>query len=88
MDESVTRPQSQGLSVASMVLGIVSLVIPFVGLATGPLAIIFAAVQLRKAAPGRGMSIAGLTTGIIGCVCYTAFLVLLIIGASTGGGGQ
>ena len=77
-------PRSQGLSVASMVLGIVSLIVPFVGLATGPLAVIFAGVQLRRHAPGRGMSIAGLVTGIIGTALYAFFLVVIIVGASSG----
>lgn len=79
--------RSQGLSIASMVLGIVACVIPFVGIATAPLAVIFAAVQLRKAAGGRGMAITGLVLGIIALAVYTFVITAWIIGAASGPNG-
>ncbi|MEU9498143.1 DUF4190 domain-containing protein [Streptomyces sp. NPDC048196] len=83
------QPQpTSGKAVASMVTGIASLVIPFIGIVTGPLAIVLATrarseIQ-RTRQKGDGLAIAGLVTGIIGCVGYAIFLVLLIIGAATG----
>lgn len=83
------QPQpTSGKAVASMVTGIASLVIPFIGIVTGPLAIVLGTrargeIQ-RTAQKGDGLAIAGLVTGIIGCVGYAIFLILLIIGAATG----
>ncbi|MBL1092622.1 MULTISPECIES: DUF4190 domain-containing protein [Streptomyces] len=83
------QPQpTSGKAVASMVTGIASLVIPFIGIVTGPLAIVLGTrarseIQ-RTGQKGDGLAIAGLVTGIIGCVGYAIFLVLLIIGATTG----
>ncbi|MEX2975206.1 DUF4190 domain-containing protein [Streptomyces sp. C184] len=82
------QPDTSGKAVASMVIGIASLVIPFIGIVTGPLAIIFAARARREiqhtGQKGDGMAIAGLVTGIVGCIGYAIFVVLLIIGVATG----
>jgi uncharacterized Tic20 family protein len=85
------QPNTNGKAVASMVTGIASLVIPFIGIITGPLAIVFATrarseVQ-RTRQKGDGLAITGLVTGIIGCVGYAIFLILIIIGAATGSSG-
>jgi uncharacterized membrane protein len=73
------------LAIASMVLGVVSLTGP--GLILGIPAIILAAIALKKKAAGRGLSIAGLVTGIISTVLsllFIAFLiVMLIVSANT-----
>ncbi|TJZ55554.1 DUF4190 domain-containing protein [Streptomyces piniterrae] len=79
------QPSTSGKAVASMVTGIVSIVVPFVGIVTGPLAIILGAkargeIQ-RTRQQGNGLAIAGLVTGIIGCVGYAIFLLIIIIGA-------
>ncbi len=58
--------EKKGLSIASMVLGIVSLVlccIVYISVPCALLAIIFAAVGMKKG--GKGMAIAGLVLGII-----------------------
>ena len=82
------QPNTSGKAVASMVTGIVSLVVPFVGIVTGPLAIILAARargEIRNTRQkGDGLAITGLVTGIIGCVGYAIFVLILIIGAATG----
>ncbi|MEV5484954.1 MULTISPECIES: DUF4190 domain-containing protein [Streptomyces] len=82
------QPDTSGKAVASMVIGIASLVIPFIGIVTGPLAIVLATRARREIErtrqKGDGMAVAGLVTGIIGCIGYVIFLVLLIIGAATG----
>lgn len=59
--------QSKGLSIASMVLGICSVVLfLWLGFILGLLAIIFAAIELRR--NKNGMAVAGLVTGIVGAV--------------------
>jgi hypothetical protein len=76
---------SNGMAVASMVLGIVGLVfsfIPFIGVIAWPLVIlgvIFGGVGISKAnqIPGapKGMAIAGLTCSLVGlliCVVWAA----------------
>ncbi|HEY9497803.1 MAG TPA: DUF4190 domain-containing protein, partial [Terrimesophilobacter sp.] len=70
----------RGLSITSMVLGIVSLVGFFLGgglLSIG--AIIFGHIALRREPTGRGMAIAGLATGYVGLgVGFLLFLLILI----------
>jgi hypothetical protein len=73
----------QGLSIASMVLGIVSLAINccgIVGIPCGIIAIAFGGVALSKCkkgeAGGKGMAVAGLVCGII-TVSFGALLCIL-----------
>lgn len=69
--------ESKGLSIASMVLGIVSLVmlcIYYISIPCAILAIIFAIVGRKKG--GKGMATAGLVLGIIAL----ALDVVLVIG--------
>ncbi len=68
-----------GLSIASMVLGIVSLLIWPFAIVTGILGVIFGAVTLKNCQPrgpqrGRGFAITGLVTSIIALV----FWILII----------
>ncbi|MGB3088221.1 MAG: DUF4190 domain-containing protein [Phycisphaerae bacterium] len=71
------------MAVASLVLGILSLVTCFVGIAPGVLAIVFGAVSLRcfsrdSHLRGRGMAVAGFVTGvlgtILGCILLYSYL--------------
>lgn len=81
-------PTTSGVSVTAMILGICTLVIPFAGFVTGPLAVILGAYgqsevkKSRGALKGGGMATAGLVTGIIGCVGYLGFFILMGAGAS------
>jgi len=64
--------EKKGKGIASMVLGICSIVFCLLGyipLLAGILAIILSALVLGKHEGGRGMAIAGLITGIIGTAC-------------------
>ena len=78
-------PKAHGLAVASLVLGIISLVIVGIGLLTGvPAAICgHAALRAIKAAPteygGGGMAIAGLITGYIGLLVSGGMFILMIL---------
>ncbi len=73
--------EKKGLSIASMVLGIVSLVLWcfwYLSIPCAILAIIFGIIGKKRA--GKGMAIAGLVLGIITLVILG---ILLLVGAST-----
>ena len=69
-------PPDNGLNIASLVLGIISVTIPFVGIITGPLAVIFA-VHVRRHKEINGMGTAGFITGAVASLAY--FLVFLLV---------
>ncbi|EES71639.1 hypothetical protein POTG_03748 [Paenibacillus sp. oral taxon 786 str. D14] len=78
-----TPPKTNGKSIASLVLGILSIVIPYVGFILGIVAIVFASLSFkeikRKGEQGKGLSIAGLVCGIIGTALYGIIIVIAII---------
>jgi hypothetical protein len=83
-----TPPKSNALAVTALVLGIITCVIPFVGLLTGPAAIVLA-VMAKKEIPlkgegGSGFATAGLVTGIVGCAGYALWIMLLFFGLFMG----
>ena len=78
------RQQTNGLAVAALVLGILSLlsfftvVPPFI---MGALAVIFGFVGMSKAkqgAPNKGLAIAGLICGVAGIAATIAFIALVV----------
>ena len=70
------KPQpDSNLAIISMVLGVVSLTGP--GLLLGIPAIITASIALKKDVGGRGLSIAGLVTGIISTVLSLIFVAFV-----------
>lgn len=71
----------KGFAVTSMVLGIVSLVIPYGGIITAILAIIFGAVSRSRNDGGRGMAIAGLVCGIVALVLWV--IVIIAVAANS-----
>ncbi len=75
---------TNGMAVASLVLGIVSLILfftvvpPFI---LGGLAVLFGILGLSKAnqgAPHKGLAIAGLICGAVGIVAAIAFIALIV----------
>lgn len=79
-EENTMQAGNSGLSVASLVLGILSAVtffIAFLSLPMGILAIIFGAVSLKKA--GRGKAIAGIVTGAVGIVLTIASFFMIFV---------
>ena len=73
---------SNGMAVASLVLGILSILfvwIPFVGMVSwilAPLGLIFGLIALNKPV-GRGMAVAGAIcsgVGLLGCIAWVALL--------------
>ncbi len=76
LDLYAAQRRANGLAVASVILGVVSLV-PLVGILAAPFAIVFGIlglVRARKGAPHSGLAIAGLTLGIVG-VLIAAFVL-------------
>jgi len=69
-----THQQSSGLAIASMILGIVSIV-SFMGFFLGVPAIILGIIALRKKAGEKSMSIVGIVTG-----AFSTLMSILIIG--------
>ncbi len=82
MNNNVPQNQSKGLSIASMVLGIVSLVFfcfAYICIPCGIVGIILGGVALATKKAGKGMAIAGLVCAVIAIAIY---VILSIIGAS------
>jgi len=81
MDKTTSKkPETQasdGKAIASLVLGILSLT--GFGLLTGVPAIIFAAITLNNKTPNRGLSLAGLITGIAGTVISILIVALFLL---------
>tara|TARA_Y100001960_G_C14172738_1_gene586276 strand:- start:144 stop:410 length:267 start_codon:yes stop_codon:yes gene_type:complete len=82
MNDVAKKPA--GMGIASMVCGILSLVlwwVPFLGLILGVLGCIFGGNGIRLAnlgeAGGKGMSIAGLVTGVIGTVLGLYYVLVV-----------
>lgn len=76
-------PKSVGLAVASMVMGILALLlsccVPYLPILLALLAVVFGAVSLAKKMGGKGMAIAGLVCGIIGLI---PAVILIVTGAA------
>lgn len=87
MEENMQQPnnmanQSKGLSIASMVLGIIALVFfcfVYICIPCGIISIILGGIALATKKAGKGMAIAGLVCSIIGIAIY---VICLLVGAS------
>lgn len=76
-----SRAEAAGLSIASMIMGIVGILLfcfPVLSLACGFLGIIFALCGFASKRPGRGMAVAGLSTGIVAVVFELLMLTSVI----------
>lgn len=78
-------PKTNSKSIAALVLGILSVMIPYLGFLIGIVAIVFASISLKeiklRMEQGRGLAIAGLVCGIIGTAIY-AIIILFILAAA------
>lgn len=74
--------KTNGKSIATLILGILSIIVPYIGFILGIIAIIFASISLKeiknKNEQGRGLAIAGLVCGIVGTVLYGIILAFLV----------
>lgn len=72
-----------GKSIAGFVLGILSIVVPYIGLLFGIIAIILCTLSLKEIRlryeQGRGLAIAGLVCGIVGTLIYAILIFFLLI---------
>ena len=92
MGAPVPPPQQggNGLAVAALVLGILSLVlffIPFLGILLGLLGLIFGGIGIGRAnrvGKGKGMAVAGLVMGILGLLLGLTWIFLIVSGAHIG----
>lgn len=71
-------------SITALVLGILSLVVPYVGFIIGIVAIIISRVAAKeikqRGEDGSGMALAGLICGIVGTAFYAIIIIILVIG--------
>lgn len=76
-------PKTNSKSIVSLVLGILSVTIPYVGIVIGIVAIIFASLAFKeirvRMEQGRGLAIAGLVCGIIGTAMYVLLILLVLL---------
>jgi len=92
METTAPVQQGNGMGTASMVLGIIGLVlafIPFLGLFSwvlAPLAIIFGLIGISKGNAPKGQAIAGLATG--GVALALCLLWAIAFGAALSGAAQ
>lgn len=80
---NMQNEQPKGMAIASMVLGILSLVLscclPYVPFVLAVLSVIFASIVLSKKLGGKGMAIAGLVCGIISLI---PAIIVVVTGAA------
>jgi uncharacterized protein DUF4190 len=91
MSAGYAAPRNDGLAVASLVIGILSLVCSFVclGVVLGPTAAIMGFISRQRIASSGGalgggtLAIIGLILGIVGFVASVGFFFIYITGAIT-----
>jgi len=76
-------PKTNSKSIVSLVLGILSVTIPYVGILIGIVAIIFASLAFKeiriRMEQGKGLAIAGLVCGIIGTAMYVLLIAFVLL---------
>lgn len=85
---SESRPaQTNGKSVAALVLGILSIAVPYIGFILGIIAIVLGNrarhVIDQNGESGRGLAVAGFVCGIVGLCLWGLIILLIIIGLAT-----
>ncbi|MFD0590093.1 DUF4190 domain-containing protein [Paenibacillus sp. GCM10027627] len=75
-------PKTNGKAIATLVLGILSLVLFYVGFVPGVVGIILGAISLKEIKKsgdqGRGLAIAGLVCSIIGTLLWGIILLAIV----------
>lgn len=78
--------KSSGLAIASMVCGILSIVlccIWYLSVVLAIVAVVLGIVSNVKGMGGRGMAIAGIVTGVVGVVLSIGLIILAAIGIAS-----
>lgn len=77
------QERTNGKAIAALVLGILSIVVPYIGLIFGIIAIVLAALAFKEIRlhyeQGRGLAIAGLVCGIVGTIIYAVLILLFVL---------
>lgn len=77
------QERMNGKAVAALVLGILSIVIPYVGILFGITAIVLATLAFKEIRysyeQGRGLAIAGLVCGIASTFIYTILIIMFVL---------
>ncbi|MEW9699243.1 DUF4190 domain-containing protein [Paenibacillus sp. SI8] len=80
---STFTPPTNGKSIAAMVLGILSIIIPYIGFILGIIAIVFSRIAAKeikqRGEQGKGYATTGLVCGIVGTALYAIIIVVLVI---------
>ncbi len=88
--QQTPAPQSggKGLSIASMILGIVSVVfcccLWYIAIPAGIVGLILGIVGIRKGGEGRGMAIAGIITSSIAIILAIVMAVIFVSALTSG----
>ena len=80
--------RENGAAIASLVLGIASLVVPFVGVIGAPIGLVFGVIGRRRAAKGArhgGLATAGIVVSAVALVVWLGVASLIGFGLGTGG---
>ncbi|MFD0960825.1 DUF4190 domain-containing protein [Paenibacillus chungangensis] len=76
-------PKTNGKAITALVLGILAIIIPYLGFIIGIVAIIFASLAFKeikqRQEQGRGLAIAGLVCGIIGTAIYAVIILIFVV---------
>lgn len=77
------QERTNSKAVAALVLGILSIVIPYVGILFGITAIVLATLAFKEIRhtyeQGRGLAIAGLVCGIASTFIYTILIIMFVL---------
>ncbi|MBA2616000.1 MAG: DUF4190 domain-containing protein [Actinobacteria bacterium] len=85
------RSRENGAAIASLVLGIASLVIPFVAFVGGPVGLVTGIIGRRRARRGAkhgGLATAGIALAIVALVVWVVLALFFVAGTAVSGGGD
>jgi hypothetical protein len=75
--------KTNGKSITALVLGILSIILPYIGFLIGIAAIVFASLSFKELKyrneQGRGLATAGLVCGIVGTALYAIIILFAIL---------
>ncbi|WP_228100960.1 DUF4190 domain-containing protein [Paenibacillus donghaensis] len=76
-------PKTNGKAITALVLGILSLMIPYVGFILGIIAIVLASLAFKEIRQrnegGKGLAVGGLVCGIIGTALYGIIILIVVL---------
>ncbi|REK74952.1 DUF4190 domain-containing protein [Paenibacillus paeoniae] len=79
------QPKTNGKSIAALILGICSIIVPYIGFLSGIVGIILSTLSLKEIKnsgnqeQGRGLAIAGMVCSIIGTILWGIVLLIILL---------